>query len=71
MYILRPSGVVPLVGTWIETQRRLLQALHILVVPLVGTWIETIRSVSVTTSSGVVPLVGTWIETSSCTMYSL
>ena len=33
--------VVPYIGTWIETKRRIMQARRREVVPYIGTWIET------------------------------
>ena len=38
-----PDSVVPLAGTWIETQRSHVPAARYRVVPLAGTWIETRR----------------------------
>ena len=57
-------GVVPLVGTWIETaDYELWYPKQFCVVPLVGTWIETLLPRLIISSISVVPLVGTWIET--------
>ena len=39
--IIDRSGVVPLVGTWIETEAFCIADMILSVVPLVGTWIET------------------------------
>ena len=55
--------VVPLVGTWIETNFGVSPTLLHLVVPLVGTWIETTAIGISNDEARVVPLVGTWIET--------
>ena len=55
--------VVPLAGTWIETDF-LCGFLEIFrVVPLAGTWIETHCVRFALHVAHVVPLAGTWIET--------
>ena len=59
-----PCVVVPLVGTWIETDRLAHFNPYTSVVPLVGTWIETGEDCRQGSDPArVVPLVGTWIET--------
>ena len=37
------GGVVPYIGTWIETQDLLKVRFLTLVVPYIGTWIETLE----------------------------
>ena len=64
------AGVVPLVGTWIETTVGSDRVRPGLVVPLVGTWIETKKGLNFDLEDDVVPLVGTWIET-ECTAKSI
>ena len=56
-------AVVPLVGTWIETNFNYRPGSSPQVVPLVGTWIETHQNRKLSIFQIVVPLVGTWIET--------
>ena len=58
--------VVPLAGTWIETDT--IQQTYCLtsVVPLAGTWIETLMEQLRLQGKTVVPLAGTWIETLRC-----
>ena len=56
-------SVVPLVGTWIETDTLSEDKKFVYVVPLVGTWIETEGRITGAFKKIVVPLVGTWIET--------
>ena len=55
--------VVPYIGTWIETLKRM----DILnaggVVPYIGTWIETLIKHGQSPAKPVVPYIGTWIET--------
>ena len=56
-------GVVPYIGTWIETMiARVAKALA-LVVPYIGTWIETRKNKLLLPLVIVVPYIGTWIET--------
>ena len=57
------SIVVPLAGTWIETQIINIFLTFSIVVPLAGTWIETVEVRSTKHQDLVVPLAGTWIET--------
>ena len=57
--------VVPLAGTWIETEKALAEKAKDTVVPLAGTWIETHENAIITSGGVVVPLAGTWIETST------
>ena len=56
-------GVVPYIGTWIETARRVRETDAKVVVPYIGTWIETITLVISLYTLKVVPYIGTWIET--------
>ena len=58
-----PYLVAPLVGAWIETERRLLSWCADVVAPLVGAWIETGDISKLCCSMMVAPLVGAWIET--------
>ena len=58
-----PNGVVPYIGTWIETQCFASQrSSKLIVVPYIGTWIETQYHLDADRAS-VVPYIGTWIET--------
>ena len=66
---LQKRFVVPLAGTWIETQKGQSLARLSLVVPLAGTWIETHIDKDKLPDIVVVPLAGTWIETISSTTW--
>ena len=55
--------VVPLAGTWIETNETVIKFFSVFVVPLAGTWIETTAAAGAIGAAAVVPLAGTWIET--------
>ena len=57
-------GVVPYIGTWIETKEILCSESDIAVVPYIGTWIETLMVYKLSDGLSVVPYIGTWIETS-------
>ena len=59
----RTTGVVPYIGTWIETPKSRPIIDDFFVVPYIGTWIETKLKRNELNSLGVVPYIGTWIET--------
>ena len=65
--MLRPGscgfGVVPYIGTWIETDRDERGHETVDVVPYIGTWIETNIMCKSEIFAKVVPYIGTWIET--------
>ena len=59
----RTTGVVPYIGTWIETPKSRPIIDDFFVVPYIGTWIETKLKRNELNRLGVVPYIGTWIET--------
>ena len=56
-------GVVPYIGTWIETNGIITLQDNPEVVPYIGTWIETAFVWHQLNRLKVVPYIGTWIET--------
>ena len=58
-------GVVPYIGTWIETKKEGEVTSLNIVVPYIGTWIETCIICRKRKANAVVPYIGTWIETIS------
>ena len=61
--ITKAHGVVPYIGTWIETVSMIARVAKALVVPYIGTWIETMIARVAKALALVVPYIGTWIET--------
>ena len=60
---IRPRGVAPYVGAWIETGVLNIRRRWQDVAPYVGAWIETVIFAACEIGTTVAPYVGAWIET--------